>query len=142
MIAAEDLITLVGNYNPKSNAKLLLQAYQYGMKMHDGQFRHSGEAYFTHPVAVAAILSEHRLDDHTIVTALLHDTIEDTKSTYTEISALFGEDVARLVDGIEPVMNRLRIAVLPTPESPTRTTLRSAIELEVVLRLDSRGGSS
>ena len=44
MIAAEDLITLVGNYNPKSNAKLLLQAYQYGMKMHDGQFRHSGEA--------------------------------------------------------------------------------------------------
>ena len=105
MIAAEDLITLVGNYNPKSNAKLLLQAYQYGMKMHDGQFRHSGEAYFTHPVAVAAILSEHRLDDHTIVTALLHDTIEDTKSTYTEISALFGEDVARLVDGVTKLTN-------------------------------------
>ena len=62
MIAAEDLITLVGNYNPKSNAKLLLQAYQYGMKMHDGQFRHSCEAYFTHPVAVAAIFLLRRAD--------------------------------------------------------------------------------
>ena len=103
MIAAEDLITLVGNYNPKSNAKLLLQAYQYGMKMHDGQFRHSGEAYFTHPVAVAAILSEHRLHDHTIVTALLHDTIEDTNVTYDSVKEQFGEEVANLVDGVTKI---------------------------------------
>ena len=55
--------------------------------MHEGQFRHSGEPYFTHPVAVAAILTELQLDDATIVTALLHDTIEDTRSTYSDVEA-------------------------------------------------------
>jgi len=105
MIAAEDLITLVRNYNPKTNAALIQQAYDYGGLMHDGQLRHSGDAYFSHPAAVAAILTEHRLDDHTIVTALLHDTIEDTKSTYSEIEGLFGEDVARLVDGVTKLTN-------------------------------------
>jgi guanosine-3',5'-bis(diphosphate) 3'-pyrophosphohydrolase len=60
--------------------------------MHEGQYRHSGEPYFTHPVAVAAILTEQRLDDATIVTALLHDTIEDTKGTYAEIAEEFGTE--------------------------------------------------
>ena len=57
------------------------------MRMHEGQIRHSGEPYFTHPIAVAAILTEMRLDDATIITALLHDTIEDTRSTYAEVAA-------------------------------------------------------
>ena len=86
MIDVEDLIDLVRNYNPKTNAEMIRRAYAYGRKMHEGQFRHSGEEYFTHPVEVAAILTEQRLDDATIVTALLHDTIEDTKSTYGEIA--------------------------------------------------------
>jgi guanosine-3',5'-bis(diphosphate) 3'-pyrophosphohydrolase len=73
--------------------------------MHDGQKRHSGEPYFTHPVAVAAILTEQRLDDATIVTALLHDTIEDTKGTYSEIAEEFGTDVAELVDGVTKLTN-------------------------------------
>jgi GTP pyrophosphokinase/guanosine-3',5'-bis(diphosphate) 3'-pyrophosphohydrolase len=73
--------------------------------MHEGQSRQSGEPYFTHPVAVAAILTEQRLDDATIVTALLHDTIEDTKSTYSEVSRLFGADVAELVDGVTKLTN-------------------------------------
>ena len=85
MIDVEDLIALVRNYNPRTNADLIRRAYAYGKQMHDGQFRKSGEPYFTHPVAVAAILTEQRLDDATLVTALLHDTIEDTKSTYTEV---------------------------------------------------------
>ena len=83
MIDVEDLIALVRNYNPKTNADMIRGAYDYGRNMHDGQKRHSGEDYFTHPVAVAAILTEQRLDDASIITALLHDTIEDTKSTYT-----------------------------------------------------------
>ena len=105
MIDVEDLIALVRNYNPRCNADLIRQAYAYGTKMHEGQFRKSGEAYFTHPVAVAAILTEQHLDDATIITALLHDTIEDTKSTYTEVERLFGHEVAELVDGVTKLTN-------------------------------------
>jgi GTP pyrophosphokinase/guanosine-3',5'-bis(diphosphate) 3'-pyrophosphohydrolase len=105
MIDVEDLIALVRNYNPRCNADLIRKAYAYGMKMHEGQMRKSGEPYFTHPVAVAAILTEQRLDDATIVTALLHDTIEDTRSTYAEIAQMFGEEVAELVDGVTKLTN-------------------------------------
>ncbi|WP_415184242.1 RelA/SpoT family protein [Phaeovulum sp.] len=105
MIDVEDLIALVRNYNPRTNADLIRRAYDYGMRMHDGQLRHSGDPYFSHPVAVAAILTEQRLDDATIVTALLHDTIEDTRSTYSEIADLFGDDVAELVDGVTKLTN-------------------------------------
>ncbi len=105
MIDVEDLIALVHNYNPRANADLIRRAYDYGMAMHEGQYRKSGELYFTHPVAVAAILTEQQLDDATIVTALLHDTIEDTKSTYSEIASLFGEEVAELVDGVTKLTN-------------------------------------
>ena len=105
MIDVEDLIALVRNYNPRCNADLIRRAYAYGMKMHEGQMRKSGEPYFTHPVAVAAILTEQRLDDATIVTALLHDTIEDTRSTYADLSSQFGEEVAELVDGVTKLTN-------------------------------------
>ncbi len=105
MIDVEDLIALVHNYNPRSNADLIRRAYAYGLQMHEGQFRKSGELYFSHPVAVAAILTEQQLDDATIITALLHDTIEDTKSTYSEVARLFGEDVAELVDGVTKLTN-------------------------------------
>ena len=105
MIDVEDLVALVRNYNPRSNSDLIRDAYEYGMRMHEGQFRHSGEAYFTHPVAVAAILTEMRLDDATIITALLHDTIEDTRSTWADISRLFGKEVADLVDGVTKLTN-------------------------------------
>ena len=105
MIDVEDLIALVRNYNPRCNAALIRKAYAYGMEMHTGQMRKSGEPYFTHPVAVAAILTEQQLDDATIITALLHDTIEDTKSTYAEVQRLFGDEVAELVDGVTKLTN-------------------------------------
>ena len=105
MIDVEDLIALVRNYNPTTDADKIRAAYAYGRKMHTGQMRHSGEEYFIHPVAVAAILTEQRLDDATIITALLHDTIEDTKSTYTEVVRLFGEEIAELVDGVTKLTN-------------------------------------
>ncbi len=73
--------------------------------MHEGQLRHSGEPYFTHPAAVAAILTEMRLDDATIITALLHDTIEDTRSTWADIATLFGREIADLVDGVTKLTN-------------------------------------
>ena len=105
MIDLDDLITLVHNYNPRTDIDLITRAYEYGARMHEGQFRQSGEPYFTHPIAVAAILTEQQLDDATIVTALLHDTIEDTKSTYAEVERLFGTDVAELVDGVTKLTN-------------------------------------
>ncbi|MBF9034869.1 RelA/SpoT family protein [Rhodobacterales bacterium HKCCE2091] len=105
MLAPQDLVSLVRTYNPKCNVALLTGAYAYAAEMHAGQTRHSGEPYITHPVAVAAILTEQRLDDATIVTALLHDTIEDTKGTYAEIERRFGHDVAELVDGVTKLTN-------------------------------------
>jgi len=101
----EDLIALVRNYNPRTNAELIRQAFDYGRRMHEGQFRHSGEPYLTHPVAVAAILTEMRLDDATIITALLHDTIEDTRSTWTDVARIFGREIADLVDGVTKLTN-------------------------------------
>ena len=105
MIDVEDLLALIRNYNPRTNADLIRDAYEYGRRMHEGQFRHSGEPYFTHPVAVAAILTEMQLDDATLITALLHDTIEDTRSTWDEVSRMFGREVADLVDGVTKLTN-------------------------------------
>ena len=103
--SADDIVELVGAYNPKSNLDAIRAAYAFGAQMHDGQFRHSGEPYFTHPVAVAAILAEQRLDDASIITALLHDTIEDTKANFLDVEAEFGREVAELVDGVTKLTN-------------------------------------
>jgi GTP pyrophosphokinase/guanosine-3',5'-bis(diphosphate) 3'-pyrophosphohydrolase len=134
MIDVEDLIALVRNYNPKTNADLIRRAYDYGRRMHDGQKRHSGEDYFTHPVAVAAILTEQRLDDATIITALLHDTIEDTKSTYDEVARQFGDEVAELVDGVTKLTN-LQLSSSETKQSENFRKLFMAMakDLRVIL---------
>ncbi len=105
MISVDDLLALVRTYNPKTNEALIRDAYAYGHEMHDGQMRQSGEPYFTHPVAVAAILTQQHLDDATLITALLHDTIEDTRSTYSEVADRFGKEIADLVDGVTKLTN-------------------------------------
>lgn len=134
MIDVEDLIALVRNYNPRCNADLIRKAYAYGMKMHEGQTRKSGEPYFTHPVAVAAILTEQRLDDATIITALLHDTIEDTRSTYSEIAGLFGDEVAELVDGVTKLTNlQLSSAGSQQAENFRKLFMAMSRDLRVIL---------
>jgi guanosine-3',5'-bis(diphosphate) 3'-pyrophosphohydrolase len=134
MIDVEDLIVLVRNYNPRTNADLLRRAYAYGLLMHEGQTRKSGEPYFTHPVAVAAILTEQRLDDATIVTALLHDTIEDTKSTYSEIERQFGVEVAELVDGVTKLTNlQLSSAQTQQAENFRKLFMAMSKDLRVIL---------
>lgn len=134
MIDVEDLIALVRNYNPRTNSDLIRQAYAYGMKMHEGQYRKSGELYFTHPVAVAAILTEQQLDDATIVTALLHDTIEDTKSTYTEVERLFGTEVAELVDGVTKLTNlQLSSGATEQAENFRKLFMAMSKDLRVIL---------
>ena len=105
IIPVSSLTDMVRGYNPNSDSKLIAAAYEYGRKMHDGQLRTSGDPYFSHPVAVAMLLAEQRLDDATIITALLHDTIEDTKSTYQEVALRFGDEIAQLVDGVTKLTN-------------------------------------
>jgi GTP pyrophosphokinase/guanosine-3',5'-bis(diphosphate) 3'-pyrophosphohydrolase len=113
---------------------LIRAAYEYGRAMHEGQFRHSGEPYFSHPVAVAAILTEQQLDDATIVTALLHDTIEDTKSTYAEVANRFGKEVAELVDGVTKLTN-LQLSSSETKQAENFRKLFMAMskDLRVIL---------
>ncbi|WP_347138005.1 bifunctional (p)ppGpp synthetase/guanosine-3',5'-bis(diphosphate) 3'-pyrophosphohydrolase [Paracoccus sp. SSK6] len=134
MIDVEDLLALVRNYNPRCNATLIRDAYEYGMRMHEGQFRHSGEPYFTHPIAVAAILTEMRLDDATIVTALLHDTVEDTRSTKEELAATFGTEIAELVDGVTKLTNlELSSAQSKQAENFRKLFMAMSRDLRVIL---------
>src|SRR6201999_1658502 len=95
-----DLVERVTAYDPDADENLLNKAYVYAMKAHGKQFRASGDPYFAHPLEVAAILTDLKLDVATIATALLHDTIEDTLATYDDIKANFGEEIANLTDGV------------------------------------------
>ncbi len=95
-----ELVDRVKEYNPRANEELLNRAYVYAMKAHGEQKRDSGDPYFSHPLQVAAILTDLNLDDATIAAALLHDTIEDTDATRAEIDRLFGHDIGRLVEGL------------------------------------------
>ena len=105
MITADDLIGLIRAYNPSTNAEQIAQAYRFCEEMHEGQYRRSGEPYYTHPVAVACILADQHLDDATIITALLHDTIEDTKASFVDVERMFSREVAELVDGVTKLTN-------------------------------------
>ncbi|MDQ2095842.1 RelA/SpoT family protein [Rhodalgimonas zhirmunskyi] len=105
MIPVDDLVDTILAYNPRSDVALIREAYAFGKAAHEGQFRHSGEPYFSHPIEVALILASQALDDSTIVTALLHDTIEDTGASYAEVEARFGRQVAELVDGVTKLTN-------------------------------------
>jgi GTP pyrophosphokinase len=100
MLRQYELVERVKAYDPTADEGLLNRAYVFTVKAHGAQLRHSGDPYFSHPVEVAGILTDLKLDSATIITALLHDVIEDTTATPEEIETLFGADVARLVDGV------------------------------------------
>ena len=100
MMRQYELVERVRGYDPSVDEDALNRAYVFSMKVHGSQIRASGDPYFSHPVEVAGILTDYRLDTASIVTGLLHDTVEDTVATIDEIRRLFGEEVARLVDGV------------------------------------------
>jgi RelA/SpoT family (p)ppGpp synthetase len=95
-----ELLEKVRAYDPDADEAMINRAYVFSMKAHGSQKRASGDPYYSHPIEVAGILTNLHLDDETIVTAILHDTIEDTVATHEEIERLFGPSVARLVDGV------------------------------------------
>ena len=100
MLRQYELVDRVLDYDPNANEALLNRAYVFSMQAHGTQKRANGDPYFSHPIEVAGILTDLHLDDETIATAILHDTIEDTVATPEEITRLFGPSVARLVDGV------------------------------------------
>ncbi|MBQ4335004.1 MAG: bifunctional (p)ppGpp synthetase/guanosine-3',5'-bis(diphosphate) 3'-pyrophosphohydrolase, partial [Myxococcaceae bacterium] len=100
MLRLNDILDRVQQYNPDADLDIIKKAYVYSAKVHQGQMRKSGEPYLIHPLEVAGILTQLKLDEASIVTGLLHDTIEDTLTTMDDITDLFGAEVAQLVDGV------------------------------------------
>ena len=100
MIRQFELLEKVRAYNPRADEDALNRAYVFAMRAHGSQLRASGDPYFSHPLEVAGILTDYKLDGDSIVTALLHDTIEDTPVTVDDIKQQFGEEVAQLVEGV------------------------------------------
>src|ERR1700740_3194365 len=123
MMRQYDLVERVRSYNPDTNEDLLNRAYVYAMKAHGAQTRASGDPFFSHPLEVAAILTDLKLDDATIVAALLHDTIEDTEATRAEIDQVFGHEIGALVEGL----TKLKRLELVSREAKQAEKLRNVL---------------
>ena len=119
MMRQYELVERVRKYNPNVDEDLLNRAYVYAMQAHGAQKRASGDPYFSHPLEVAAILTDLKLDDATIVAAVLHDTIEDTSTTREEIDRLFGPRIGkRFIDLLpEPLIECGFLAIKRTHSS-------------------------
>ncbi|SJM59518.1 GTP pyrophosphokinase 3'-pyrophosphohydrolase [Brevundimonas diminuta 3F5N] len=125
-----ELIEAVKAYDPTADEALLNRAYVYAMKMHGSQLRASGDPYFAHPIQVAGILTDYRLDTATIVTALLHDVVEDTSATREDIAEMFGEEVAVLVEGVTK-LSRLELQAEHTRQAENLRKFILAISRDV-----------
>jgi guanosine-3',5'-bis(diphosphate) 3'-pyrophosphohydrolase len=125
-----ELIEAVRAYDPTADEALLNKAYVYAMKMHGSQLRASGDPYFAHPIQVAGILTDYRLDTATIVTALLHDVVEDTSATRDDIAAMFGEEIAVLVEGVTK-LSRLELQAEHTRQAENLRKFILAISRDV-----------
>src|SRR5215211_3823344 len=142
MMRQYDLVERVRSYNPDTNEDLLNRAYVYAMKAHGTQTRASGDPYFTHPLEVAAILTNLKLDDATIVAALLHDTIEDTEATRAEIDNMFGHEIGALVEGLTK-LKRLELVSREAKQAENLRKLLLAIADDVrvlLIKLADRMG--
>ncbi len=134
MIRQADLIERVRKYDPGVDEDLLNRAYVFSMKAHGSQVRASGDPYFSHPLEVAGIVTDLRLDDATVATALLHDTVEDTIATLDQIEARFGPENAQLVDGVTK-LSRLELTAGGSPQAENFRKLLLAMsnDLRVLL---------
>ncbi len=128
------LLKNVRSYNPKGDLRVLEEAYRAAEEAHEGQVRKSGEPFIEHPLAVAEILADLRLDTTTLTAALLHDTVEDTEVTLGRIQQTFGEDVARIVDGLTK-LDRLefRTRELAQAENVRKMIVAMAGDIRVLL---------
>jgi guanosine-3',5'-bis(diphosphate) 3'-pyrophosphohydrolase len=125
-----ELVERVQAYNPNTDEALLNKAYVYAMQKHGTQKRASGDPYFAHPLEVAAILTDLKLDDASIAVALLHDTIEDTDATRAEIDQLFGPEIGAIVDGLTKI-DRLQLVTREEAQAENLRKLLLAISADV-----------
>ncbi|MBP2158412.1 GTP pyrophosphokinase/guanosine-3',5'-bis(diphosphate) 3'-pyrophosphohydrolase [Asticcacaulis solisilvae] len=125
-----ELIERVAAYDPTVDEALLNRAYVYAMRMHGAQLRASGDPYFAHPIEVAGILTDYKLDAAAIATALLHDTIEDTPATREEIASKFGDEIASLVEGVTK-LTRLELQSEYTKQSENLRKFILAISKDI-----------
>ena len=129
-----ELADKVRAYAPDFDEDLLNRAYVFAMRAHGGQTRKSGDPYFTHPLAVAAILTELKADPASVITALLHDTVEDTDTTLDDIKSIFGDEIAALVDGVTKLsMIELRSEASKQAENFRKLVMAMADDVRVLL---------
>ncbi|MCQ2914961.1 MAG: bifunctional (p)ppGpp synthetase/guanosine-3',5'-bis(diphosphate) 3'-pyrophosphohydrolase [Alphaproteobacteria bacterium] len=134
MLRQFELVERVKSYDPDVDEEALDRAYVFAMKMHGSQKRASGDPYFSHPVEVAGILTEYKLDAASIITALLHDTIEDTAASYDDIKIMFGEEVAKLVEGVTKLSKiQLQSDQLKQAENFRKLLLAMSEDIRVLL---------
>lgn len=134
VIRQYELVEKLKRHNPNTNEDLVNKAYVFCMKVHGQQLRESGDPYFYHPLEVANILADMRLDHNYIITALLHDTIEDTLTTYEEIEHLFGPEIAKLVNGVTKLSQlELQSSSSPQAENFRKLFLAMSDDLRILL---------
>ncbi|HZF45689.1 MAG TPA: HD domain-containing protein, partial [Sphingomonadaceae bacterium] len=132
MLRQYELVERVKEYAPDADEALLNRAYVYTVQKHGSQKRASGDPYFSHPVEVAGLMTDLKLDQETIITALLHDTVEDTLATIEDIEKNFGPDVARLVDGVTKLS---KIEQMPEDERAAENLRKFLLAMSEDLRV-------
>src|SRR3954471_22327623 len=135
MIRLNDILERVNTYRPEADLDLIKKAYVYSAKVHQGQVRKSGEPYLVHPLEVAGILAQLKLDEASIVTGLLHDTIEDTLATEAELTELFGPEIASLVDGVTKLSKFSASATLSQEEKQAENFRKMIIAMAEDIRV-------
>ena len=134
MIRLNDILEKVASYNPMGDLNLIRKAYVYCAKVHQGQTRLSGEPYIIHPMEVAGLLADLRLDVPSIITGFLHDTIEDTLATTEELADMFGDEVAALVEGVTKISKiHFKTKEESQAENFRKMLLAMAIDIRVIL---------
>lgn len=134
MIRLNDILEKINHYLPGADLSLVEKAYVFSAKVHQGQVRLSGEPYLIHPLEVAAILADMRMDIATVVTGLLHDTVEDTHATPEEIRKTFSAEIASLVDGLTKI-SRITLATHEEQQAENfrKMILAMAKDIRIVL---------
>ncbi|MEJ2699342.1 MAG: HD domain-containing protein, partial [Desulfuromonadales bacterium] len=134
MVRLDDLLEKILSYNTSADLDSVRKAYVFSAKVHQGQVRLSGEPYLTHPMEVASILAQLKMDVPTVVTGLLHDTLEDTLTTPEELRTIFGEEVAELVDGVTKISKIIfRTSEERQAENFRKMLLAMARDIRVIL---------